>query len=220
MGQALASGSHGSAKLPWLTAALAAGLGIAFALLGPAPGQLLVEPGGDWLSEPWRLLTGHFVHADRGHLGWNLAALLLLGVVGERLCELSPGRYLGLLVTGALAVDLWLFGLHDDLARYCGLSGVLNGLFAWVLIELWRRWRSPWPIALLLAVEAHHGGALLPTTSWQSVPGAHLAGLLTGVAWAFLPRSLDGSLGAWRRLIGSARPRTRWRASDSLSKTA
>ena len=221
--QALIANSHGSAKLPWLTAVLTVGLGLLYALFGPAPEALLLALGGDMLADPWRLVTGHLVHADPRHLAWNLGALLLLGAVGERWCGLTSWRFLGLLLFSALAIDLWLWAFDGGLARYCGLSGVLNGLFAALAIELWRSSRSPWALALLLgdllkiAIEATMGGALLPTTSWQSVPGAHLAGLLAGLAWAFRPWRSEAAPQTWHRPLPSARSSLQWRATSGTA---
>ena len=72
------------------------------------------------------------------------------------------------------------------MARYCGLSGALNALYAALALALWRETRSPLALLLILgdlakiAFELNQGGALLPTSSWAAVPGAHLAGLVAG----------------------------------------
>ena len=214
---------HGGARLPWLTLALVAGLGSLHALLGPAPPWLLFEPAGSWSAEPWRLVTGHLVHADLRHLAWNLGALLLLGGLAERWCGFTPWRLSGLLLASALAIDLWLRAFEPGLGRYVGLSGVLNGLFAALAIALWRQSRSPWALALLLgdlakiAVEASLDGSLLPTSSWQSVPGAHFAGLLTGVLWAVQPTWRNKRTPEWCPPRASARSSAPWLANVETS---
>ena len=210
---------RGSPRLPWLPLALATGLGGLDALLGPAPHWLLFEPSGSWSAEPWRLVTGHLVHADHRHLAWNLGAFLLLGGLAERWCGFTPWRLSGLLLASALAIDLWLRAFEPGLGHYAGLSGVLNGLFAALAIALWRQSRSPWALALLLgdlakiAVEASLGGSLLATSSWQPVPGAHFAGLLAGVLWAVWPTGRTRRPPEWRSPVASVRSSAPWLAS-------
>ena len=108
--------------------------------------------------------------------------------------------YLGLLVAAALAVDAWLWWLQPDLRIYCGLSGVLNALYAALVALLWLETRHPlFPLALLgdlakITVEAANGGALLPTTAWSAVPGAHLAGIVAGLIFVSLVVARDNSL--------------------------
>ncbi|MCH8002662.1 MAG: rhombosortase [Proteobacteria bacterium] len=138
-------------------------------------------------GEIWRLLTGHLVHADDAHLSWNLGAFLVLSGLYELQERPGPGRYFGLIAAGALAIDAWFWWLQPGLPVYCGLSGVLNSFFAVLAVLLWRRTRHP-AIALAglaaiakIAVEAALGAALLPTTTWTAVPGAHAAGFAAGL---------------------------------------
>lgn len=178
---------RGGFQPPRLTLCLGAAIGAVYLLLGPAPAGLMLERQAVANGEIWRLLTGHLVHADDAHLSWNLGAFLVLSGLYELQERPGPGRYFGLIAAGALAIDAWFWWLQPGLPVYCGLSGVLNSFFAVLAVLLWRRTRHP-AIALAglaaiakIAVEATLGAALLPTTTWTAVPGAHAAGFAAGL---------------------------------------
>ena len=171
--------------LPWLSVTLAGLVAVLYAAFGPAPEVLVYDRAaigsGDW----WRLISGHWVHSDPAHLGWNLAGLLLLGSIVE-----MHGRHrlvAGLLV-GVLGVDLMLWLGLPELAAYCGLSGVLNSLLLLALAGLWKSATAPVLLAtgilslLKIWSEISAGQALFTQTAWASVPEAHLAGWLAGLA--------------------------------------
>jgi hypothetical protein len=87
-------------------------------------------------------------------------------------------------MVGMLAVDVLLLSPISDLARYCGLSGLLNTLMGVALYLLWSSSRSP-IIAitgtlylLKIALEMHAGQSIFTQTSWPPYAAAHLAGLL------------------------------------------
>jgi rhomboid family GlyGly-CTERM serine protease len=173
---------RGSPVLPWRTLLLA-GLALALYLLaGPAPEALVYDRTAIGQGEWWRLLSGHWVHADGSHAGWDILGLLCLGL----LFEARLGRLLPLaLLAGTAAVDLWLLA-GSGLARYCGLSGILNALLVAGLAAWWRELRSP-VIPLVAAgalvkimVELGAGEALFTRTLWPSVPMAHGAGFAAG----------------------------------------
>ena len=169
---------------PWLTA-----LGVAVAILmwlgwGPAPAALVYDRSAIAEGEWWRLITGHLVHSDGAHALWDISALAIIGSMME-----SQGRRRMLLAatTGMLTVNLCLwFGL-PALSRYCGLSGVLHGLFVVALADLLRTSRHP--LCLLVALglgiklllETSSGQSLVVATAWPSVPLTHLAGAMGGV---------------------------------------
>lgn len=191
--------SPGAFRLPWLTGLLvllATGLWL---LLGPAPEALIyhraaLAQGEWWRGEWWRWITGHLVHSDGAHALWDIAALALIGAVMERPGE-RQGRLRLALATGAgiVAVGLGLAWFLPQLERYCGLSGVLNTLFVVALADLWRTRRHPviplvaLGLAAKLASEILAGHSLfvpsLAATPWPSVPQAHVAGCLGGLAF-------------------------------------
>jgi rhomboid family GlyGly-CTERM serine protease len=202
-------GSQGGRQMPWLTLVLASIAAALYAFAGPAPDALLFDRSAIASGEVWRLVTGHFVHADPAHLWWNLAAFVPLGLLLECKAACRGWAYAGLFLTGALAVDAWLWFGELDVAVYCGLSGVLNGLFGAVAVLLWRQTgQMLFLVAVLvdlakIAIEAAEGGALLPTSTWVSVPGVHLAGLAAGLVFALA--AIQTSPGALT-LAASRRP--------------
>jgi rhomboid family GlyGly-CTERM serine protease len=178
--------------LPWRSLLLA-GLAVGFYLAaGPAPEFWVYARQGLAEGQLWRLLSGHLVHSDPAHLGWDLGALVLLGWAFEPLLR---ERFWYLLGVAALVIDagLW-FGL-SGLARYCGLSGLLNALLAAGLWRLWRQHgRHPLvPAIALLSLlkplwELSAGQALFTSTLWPSLPEAHLLGLAAGLGYALWTR--------------------------------
>lgn len=127
------------------------------------------------------LLTGHWMHADSGHLYWNMLALAVLGAVIE---AHSRKLLLQSLLMGMLSVDTLLLSPLCNLGRYCGLSGLLNTLLAIALCLRWRQTRSPLIACiaivcmLKLVVELFSGESLLTDISWAPYAPAHVAGLL------------------------------------------
>ena len=142
-------------------------------------------------GESWRLLTGHLVHLDWGHLLVNIAGLALVWVFFGS--ALSPAFWVITLVVSALGVGLGLLVLNHSVAWYVGLSGVLHGLFAAGLVA--RREISA-GIRLLLTV------LLVGKLAWEQCQGplpgtaslaggnvivdAHLYGTIAGLIAAIL----------------------------------
>ncbi|TGD73497.1 rhombosortase [Mangrovimicrobium sediminis] len=172
-------------QLPLLTLALAALSGLAALLPGEWIAAGYFDRSALAAGSPIGLVTGHWLHADFAHLGWNLLAFTVLGAIIEahsrRLLLLS-------LLAGTLVVDLLLLSHWCDLQRYCGLSGVLNSLLAVALFLRWRETRAAWlPLlavacALKIVIEMNSGHSLLTHISWPPYAPAHLAGALGGLA--------------------------------------
>lgn len=125
-----------------------------------------------------RLLTGHFVHHDLAHLGWNLAGLALVAWLFAR--EFTLRGWLAILVASTVAVDLGFLVFEPQLAWYVGFSGVLHGLMAAGLCA-WLR-RAPDAITALVAVLfacklgwEHLMGPLPFTASTLDLPVIHAA---------------------------------------------
>ncbi|MCP5367181.1 MAG: rhombosortase [Hyphomicrobiales bacterium] len=197
---------HGSPRLPWFTLALGSALLALHLLGGDAFTALVLDRDGVAAGQAWRLLTGHLAHVDGHHLGLNLAALALLGTWTE-VAHRDGAPPLGLLVvSGALAVSLGVLWTRPDLAAYCGLSGVLNTVFAAAVAGQWRHTRSPLFAlmagagAIKIVVEWSGNLALFsgPATGWAPVPAAHGAGYLWGLVLAWVwPRLAGGRPWAW-----------------------
>jgi rhomboid family GlyGly-CTERM serine protease len=183
-------GHHGGVTLPWRSILLGAGAVVAYLVLGAAPKVWVFDRVAIAQGEWWRLVSGHWVHSDLAHAGWDIAALLLLGSLFE--VRLQWRLPLALLV-GTVGVDAWLWWGDSTLRYYCGLSGILNSLLIVGLLQLWRDWKQP--LILLtgvgaivkILVEINAGQALLTQTAWPSVPTVHAAGFLCGMilGWVF-----------------------------------
>jgi rhomboid family GlyGly-CTERM serine protease len=142
-------------------------------------------------SEPWRLLTSHFVHLGFLHAALNAVALLLLGrLFGERL---RPAEFFGILLGAPIVISLAFRFLLPELGWYRGLSDVLHAIYfagcvVWIATA---RGRLRW-----LAIAALIAGTLkvLVEQPWDAsfpvhevlkiavVPQAHLIGALAGTA--------------------------------------
>lgn len=175
--------------VPWLTAALVTAA--VLLALWPAGQTLAVfERAAILRGEVWRLATGHLVHFNGVHLAWNLAVVLLAGVMAERARPVATRWFL---LTAPAVLGLALLGIESDLEHYAGLSGIATGLV--VLVGL--HWlggaaRDRWSgVAVLVLV------ALKITGEWTGrtpafvdltaehiriVPLVHLA----GAVWAVL----------------------------------
>ncbi len=131
---------------------------------------------GEW----WRLWTGHLVHTGAGHLGWNLAALIILGLAACR-TGLVWTAFIYLLLSMPL-ISGGLLLLLPELQWYAGLSGVLHGLAALILVA------RPSPIAWLglgllaakLMLEAA-GAWPVPDGRYPVVTEAHALGFVFGL---------------------------------------
>ena len=191
-------------SLPWLTLGLAGLVVALFAIAGPAPSAWVFDRDAILAGEWWRLITGHWVHSDPNHLAWNLTAFGLLAGTVETLGR----RYLfGGLVAGMAGVDLLLWLGLPGLSHYCGLSGVLNTLLLLALLGHYRLDPRSRVIVLMVGVaslgkilfELLTRQAIFSSTAWASVPEAHLAGWLVGLALlgihAASPRSRHMRLG-------------------------
>ena len=175
---------HGGITLPWRSFLLAAGAIAAYLVLGAAPEAWVFDRAAIAQGEWWRLITGHWVHSDLAHAGWDITALLLFGVLFET--RLKWRLPLALLM-GTVGVDIWLWWGAPALQYYCGLSGILNSLLITGLLYLWHDLRHPLILvtavaaALKIIVEINVGQALFTQAAWPSVPAAHAAGFISGL---------------------------------------
>ena len=179
--------SHGTVFVPWTTLLLSSLALFAWFHAGAAPIDWVYDRTAIEQGEWWRLLTGHWVHSDGSHALWNIAALVLLCLVSERI----PGNWIPVaLLVATAAVDTWLWWGMPHLLQYCGLSGILNGLLAAALVCQWRLYRHPLILLIgagavvKIALEVMGGQAIFTQTAWPSVPESHAAGLLGGLVMA------------------------------------
>ncbi len=185
MARSVAVNDDPERSLPWLSFTLAGLMVALFATFGPAPEAWVYDRAAIAAGEWWRLFSGHWVHSDTGHLLWNLGALLLLGSIVES--RSRPALIAGL-AAGALGVDGLLWFALPELSHYCGLSGALNAVLLLALFAVWRGSSSAVPVLIgvlslaKIVLELISRQALFTHTAWASVPEAHLAGWLVGLA--------------------------------------
>ena len=137
------------------------------------------------------IIWAPFLHASFSHLAANTLPLLILGGI---LCLRSRAQFamvtvLGTILGGAL---IWIFGRSE---YHIGASGLIFCYFGY-LASLAYFHRSFGTLLLSVACIIAYGGMLkgiVPTSahvSWE----AHLAGLVAGVAIAWLhPSARDGT---------------------------
>ncbi|WP_149203401.1 rhomboid family intramembrane serine protease [Actinotalea subterranea] len=163
--------------------------------------SLLFAPGiGD--AEPWRFLTGAFVHYPSGtfgitHILFNMYALWILGHELEP--ALGRARFLALYLVSALGGHVMILLLASPFSPAwvtgtVGASGAVFGLFGAIAVVLRRMGRSARPILGVVAINAVIG-FLVPGISWQGHLGGLLTGALIGVGFAYAPK-------ARRRVVG------------------
>jgi rhomboid family GlyGly-CTERM serine protease len=135
-------------------------------------------------GETWRIVTGHFMHADLEHLLWNGLGLAVLGMLIEQRSRMMLWAALGV---GVFSVSALLLSPFSQLEYYCGLSGVLNTL---LLIALWLEWQATrsWLIIAIaggsvakVLIEVALGASIMTHISWPPYAWSHVAGLIGGL---------------------------------------
>lgn len=146
-------------------------------------------------GELWRLISGHLVHLNAGHLLLNVAGLGMVWLLFA--AEYTLGRWALVAAAGVLAMDAGFWSLMPGLVWYVGLSGLLHALFAAGCV----RWigqgaRDGWLVAAIFAAKLawEQTAGPLPFTEASTggpvVVEAHLFGAAGGAlaALAFAVR--------------------------------
>lgn len=139
-----------------------------------ADNPLLVARG-----DAYRLVTAAFLHANFLHLALNMFGLYIFGPQLERI--LGWPRFLALYLVAALGAGICFFFFASLGTFSVGASGAVFGLFGAFFVILRARGGDTSQIVMLIVINLFIGA---------SVPGidnfAHIGGLLTGAAVAFL----------------------------------
>jgi len=172
-------------RIPVLTISLVTAL-IGLHWLVPDKTLFYFSAGDILRGETWRIVSGHFMHADPQHLLWNCLGLAVLGTLIERRSQNLLWAALG---AGIASVSALLLTPFAQLEYYCGLSGVLNTL---LLVALWLEWtftRSRLIILIALGsivkavVEVSQGISIVTHISWPPYAWSHVAGLIGGLVF-------------------------------------
>jgi rhomboid family GlyGly-CTERM serine protease len=170
-------------RLPILTISLLMAL-IGLHWLVPDKTVLYFNAADIARGETWRIVTGHFMHADVEHLLWNCLGLAVLGMLIE---QRSWRMWWVALGVGVVSVSALLLSPFSQLEYYCGLSGVLNTL---LLIALWLEWQATrsWLIMVIAGgsvakavIEVSLGASIMTHISWPPYAWSHVAGLIGGL---------------------------------------
>lgn len=180
---------------PIFTVAMAGIAAVLFVAESLAEGAFYLRTGifeGQW----WRLWTGHWVHYNASHFGWNLLVFLPVGIWAERIAPWVTRVFLSL---APAIVSVLLLILDPGLERYGGLSGVAAGavvLLSGLQLERGRgepAWVWFGVLALVgakIAWELVTSETLLVASGAdvRNVPIAHLGGILCAGAALIIRR--------------------------------
>lgn len=188
------SESHGGISLPWFPVGLA-GLMIAIDFIGAKwTGLLIFDRVEVYDGELWRLVTGHFVHLNTQHLLWNVVAFVVMSLMAKLDEGISFSRQLAIVVCGMIVIDAAILAGPASLARYAGFSGVLNALWAVMIVESWRKRRSAIVVCLgvlslaKIAYEVLTAQTLFFVSPWPAAWEGHAGGVLAGLVFLVLER--------------------------------
>lgn len=144
-------------------------------------------------AQPWRLVSGTFLHSGPAHLFLNLSALLLLGLMAE--AKAGSGRWLLVYLLSGVGGSLASLWWHTQGVNSVGASGAIFGLYGMVLAMLLTRGGAlsrqerAGLLGLLLyfALGSLVSGLSGPTGTDNA---AHLGGLATGLLTGLLIQAL------------------------------
>ena len=189
--------THGK-HLPWVTLGLTAlCLGL-YAVFDGTPDTLVYDRAEILNGQWWRLATGHLVHLDLQHLVYNVGALLALGTLYETASFGGSGKLaFGVLGFGGAVITAAVFEGSPATLYYCGLSAMLNALYAAVTIGMWRETgQKIWLAAFGLDIAKISWRLRSTQFSQARLPGHRTPGPMLPVLWrgALLPRGAPLSM--------------------------
>lgn len=139
-------------------------------------------------SQPWRLVTGHWVHLGWMHLLLNGAGITLLAALFSQ--ELKPLDWIVTVTVMPLLISGGFLILNPELQWYVGLSGALHGLMLTGCLLLWPTQKRMAVViaAVVVAKLAHEQWAGAESGTEQLINGdvvvdAHLYGAIAGTLW-------------------------------------
>jgi membrane associated rhomboid family serine protease len=132
-------------------------------------------------TQPWRLVTGLFVHSSFLHIAFNMFAVFIFGRILENM--LGTWRFLALYFLAGLGGDLAVAWLTPG-TPVVGASGAIFGLFAAFFII--QRSLGYNAVQLLVVMGLNLLIGFLPGTqiSWQAHVGGIVIGFVTGYVFS------------------------------------
>lgn len=204
-----AFGETGRRLTPLMTVALPA-----LALLGwpEFSADLAWRPGAIGEGEPWRVVTGHWVHLSYRHALVDLVAWLAIWRYG---CDFLDGSAWTLgIVASCLGTSAGLAWYAPAIESYVGLSGLLHGVLAFVAIrraargDRWAAWVGAATVGkVAVEVVLRPDVAPAPWIGGLALPIAHAYGVASGLLASLA--LADVREGLLRRLLAAGRPRAR-----------
>ena len=183
----------------WIAAGLVAAVSATLQLLGLNE-ALSWDRGALAGGQPWRFLSGHFVHLGWSHLLLNLAGLALIAWIVGRAWDRLGWLLVSLVSIAVIGVGFWT--LNPRLEWYVGLSGLLHGLLAaGLVVGIARRETESIVLAVLVA------GKLAWEQFAGPLPGSEGASGGAVIVDAHLYGAVGGILAAvamWRRVQPAA----------------
>ena len=183
--------SSDSALKRWLPVSVLVLLMAVLQLIGPEVFRYenrLIEQG-----QLWRMLCGHWVHANWIHYGLNVAGLLLCVALTQITWGSWQWAWRILLLSLGISVAFLIF--HPDISWYVGFSGVLFGLYVMSSLKVWSQQRLMSSLILLFIVVKigleQWGGVQSTSSEWIRVPvlvDAHAYGVLIALLIVALRR--------------------------------
>jgi len=137
----------------------------------------LVLNQSSWF-QPWRFLTSIFLHASISHILFNLFALVLFGLILEKV--IGSGKFLIVFFVSGILANLIAVNFYDS---SLGASGAIYGILGCLTILRPRMtvWVYNLPMPMFLAAVVWVGAGVLgvfnPSTTGDI---AHLSGIAVG----------------------------------------
>ncbi len=144
----------------------------------------------EFFSEPWRLVTAHFIHANWFHLFIVIVHLILLRFIFRR--WLSGNLLILFLLFSSIFTSMGLW-FTSNLLFYVGFSGIFHGLLVYLILLHWRT--SPLLFGIVLAgligkivYEQCYGEntAIAHLIGMSIAVDSHALGLIAGLIFYFL----------------------------------
>lgn len=139
-------------------------------------------------SQPWRLVTGHWVHLGWMHLVLNGAGIALVAVLFAQ--ELKPLDWIATVTIMPLLISCGFLLFDPTLQWYVGLSGVLHGLMLTGCLLLFPAQKRMAAIIAIVVIAklAHEQWAGAESGTERLISGnvivdAHLYGAFAGLFW-------------------------------------